>query len=513
MGNQIKTKIDQLQNAWSGKNSGNHIKISCMAIPKGLFLLAIIVFIIATAVFWTLFSDRYFSQFYVILIVLQVVLVPCLIYYLASMKLHFSRRGIQIISFIHQTAMFNRMERQWSDLHSVRLRRVVSPDFIAKRVDQDRTRRFSGESKKRKMMDLFGYGWWQSGFLVLDFKSGGSAYFPLGGFSTEELEKFFLAISRWSGPMVLNPDVIALERNVLTGQPLVLDETYTKMWEESLKQQFEVTNFIPLQAGQVLKEGSLEVMMLLACGGTSSVYLAKRNDGTRVVVKEMRVSTANEPGGSNRLHDIFSKEAKILSKLDHPNIVHVLDHFVEDGRDYLVLEYVHGYTLRQHVQMHGPFSEEEAIIVAKKMAEITQYIHDFDPPILHKDLTPDNIILKEPDREVMLVDFGAANEYVADVTGTLVGKQCYIPPEQFRGKAVPASDMYALAASLFFILTGKDPEPISPSKPKDLVDTINDELNQLIYDSTLDDPEDRKYDAKQFYEKICEIANSIESGA
>jgi serine/threonine-protein kinase len=138
------------------------------------------------------------------------------------------------------------------------------------------------------------------------------------------------------------------------------------------------------------------------------------------------------PEALSKIHEMFAREAKILSRLDHPNVVSVLDHFVENCRDYLLLEYVPGLTLRQHVQMHGPFSESEVAEIARQLSDILSYLHQFDPPIIHRDVTPDNLIISEPDRRITLVDFGAANEFVNRMTGTLIGKQCYIAPEQLR---------------------------------------------------------------------------------
>ena len=99
------------------------------------------------------------------------------------------------------------------------------------------------------------------------------------------------------------------------------------------------------------------------------------------------------------------------------------------------------------------------------MANILQYLHSQVPPILHRDFTPDNLIIKD-DGSLCLIDFGAANEYVGRVTGTMIGKQCYIAPEQLQGKASPASDIYAMGATLFFVLSGEDPLPLSASKPE-----------------------------------------------
>ena len=488
-------------------DENDQFEVTCRLIPLGTALTFILVLLVLSTVSWMFRSES--SIFTAVSIVFQISLIPVIVMHATKIRIKVSKSGMEILSHMHQSAMFNRLGRSWKDLHSVRLRRLNSPDILLDRLKTERQFRFRKPSIKERIHKLIGKGWWYSGFLVMDFKSGGMAPFPLAGFSPQAIEDLFIGISRWADPMSLNPDVIALQRDVLTGQSFIQDNSYTKMWEESLRQQFEVTNFVPLLGGHKLRNGSIRVMMLLACGGMSSVYLAKLADDTRVVVKEMRVPLDDEPDLKEQVHKMFSKEAQILSKLDHSNIVRVRDHFVENSRDYLVLEYIPGLTLRQHVQMHGVFEQNEAVDIGLQIAKVIEYLHKFEPPILHRDLTPDNFILTEPERKVMLVDFGAANEYIGHLTGTLIGKQCYIPPEQFRGKAEPLSDIYAAAGTLYFLLTGEDPEPITPSKPKSAIDTICDDLDDLIFVSTSEDPKDRKYNATQFFDKLTEIKDRI----
>jgi serine/threonine protein kinase len=99
---------------------------------------------------------------------------------------------------------------------------------------------------------------------------------------------------------------------------------------------------------------------------------------------------------------------------------------------------------------------------ALEIAEVLSYLHSHQPVIVHRDLTPDNLVL-DRSGALQLIDFGAANELIGTATGTLVGKQAYISPEQFRGKATPASDIYSCGCTLFFFATGKDPEALSQS--------------------------------------------------
>jgi serine/threonine protein kinase len=118
------------------------------------------------------------------------------------------------------------------------------------------------------------------------------------------------------------------------------------------------------------------------------------------------------------------------------------------------------------------------------------YLHSMEPVVIHRDLTPDNLICSEQGR-IFLIDFGAANDAIGTATGTMVGKQSYISPEQFRGKAVAASDIYAFGGTLHFLLTGKDPIPLSSSHPRALNPLVSRDVDQFIARCTQQNDHDR----------------------
>lgn len=243
-------------------------------------------------------------------------------------------------------------------------------------------------------------------------------------------------------------------------------------------------------------EGRVKVLSLMASGGLSAVYLAEVEGERLVVLKESVIPPHIEGKTREKAKELFAREARLLMKLDHPAVARVIDHIVEKGRDYLMLEYVPGSTLRQYVKMHGPRSESQAVLWAREIASTLKYLHELAPPVVHRDLTPDNIVLRE-DGSLVLIDFGAANEYEGAATGTLIGKQSYIAPEQFRGKAEPASDIYALGCSLFYILTGSDPEALSTSHPKELRDDLSSGIDALVAALTEMETEKRIASAKE----------------
>lgn len=105
-------------------------------------------------------------------------------------------------------------------------------------------------------------------------------------------------------------------------------------------------------------------------------------------------------------------------------------------------------------------------------------------------LTPDNLMLRQ-DGSLGLIDFGAANELIGDVTGTVIGKQSFMAPEQLRGRAEPSSDIYSLGCTLYFLLTGEEPEPLSVSRPSTKNPAAGTGLDDLVAACTARDPANR----------------------
>jgi serine/threonine protein kinase len=162
---------------------------------------------------------------------------------------------------------------------------------------------------------------------------------------------------------------------------------------------------------------------------------------------------------------LFKREAQVLKSLTHPRIPQYRDYFTLDREMEtqipwfaLVQDYIPGDSLQNRLDKDQHFSEEELRSIATQVLEILIYLHELSPPVLHRDIKPSNLILGE-DKQVYLVDFGAvqAQAAVTGVTFTVVGTSGYAPLEQFWGRAVPASDLYALGATLIHLLTGTAP--------------------------------------------------------
>lgn len=271
--------------------------------------------------------------------------------------------------------------------------------------------------------------------------------------------------------------------------------SFTEVWNADLQAHIARTNYVPLQLNQALQENRYSITGYLRSGGFCTTYSATDKRRSRVVIKESAFPAGLPEDARQKLAELFEREARLIQRCDHPRIVRVLDFFQEQNREYLVLERIEGVTIATVLSNlysgHGEqchrtlglsdqkVSEAQVLKWAVEMAEILQYLHALEPPIIHRDFTPDNLIL-HTSGQIHLIDFGAANEFIGNATGTLIGKQSYIAPEQFQGKATPQSDIYSLCASIYFMLTGKDPLPLSESHPRSLRSDISEALDRLV---------------------------------
>ncbi len=164
---------------------------------------------------------------------------------------------------------------------------------------------------------------------------------------------------------------------------------------------------------------------------------------------------------------LFEREAETLKSLSHPAIPRYLDSFelnLPDCRGFaLVQSYIDALSLQEWIKRGRTFSEDEVKHIAKALLNVLSYLHDRNPPVIHRDIKPSNILLKG-DRsahqvgDLYLVDFGSVQTAVRETgTMTIVGTYGYMPPEQFSGRAFPASDLYSLGATLIYLVTGTHP--------------------------------------------------------
>ncbi len=205
-----------------------------------------------------------------------------------------------------------------------------------------------------------------------------------------------------------------------------------------------------------------KVVRFIGRGGMGAVYLCEdlRLPGKEWALKEMIL---HDPGVAEQVRDSFQREAQFLAGLRHRSLPLIADVFSIEDRQYLVMEYIHGETLAQRVENRGVPSDTVALSWALELAQILDYLHRQDRPIIFRDLKPENIIITE-EGHVKVIDFGLARHFEpgkrrdTQASGT-VG---YAPPEQWEdsGQSDPRSDIYSLAATLYYVLTGKPPSPI-----------------------------------------------------
>jgi hypothetical protein len=324
---------------------------------------------------------------------------------------------------------------------------------------------------------------YRNNVLTLFFEKGFPARIALAKLTPAEAQQLLVALDVWSGGVAKFSELETAksEMHLLGGGSD--KHGYTEMWEEELTRRFGATNFIPLEPEAEVAGGRFVVERQLAFGGFSAIYLVRDSANKQFVLKEAVIPEDAEAELRAEAIRLFDREASLLAKLNHEQIAHVMDNFVDKGRHYLVLEYIQGQDLRKYVRQHGALPEAKAIAWGRQIAEIISYLHNQSTPIIHRDISPDNLIIDESGL-IHLIDFGASNLFLGTATGTMIGKQAYMSAEQLRGKATTKSDLYGLGCTLNYLLTGKDPEALTVSKPLSVLPQINPKLDALVEQCT-----------------------------
>ncbi|MFB2878825.1 protein kinase domain-containing protein [Floridanema aerugineum] len=202
-------------------------------------------------------------------------------------------------------------------------------------------------------------------------------------------------------------------------------------------------------------------MQLIGKGGFGKTFLAIDEgtaDKVRCVVKQLYLQSKNTLV-VNKATQLFRQEAQRLAELGkHPQIPSLLAHFEQQKQLYLVQEFIPGQTLEKELQEKGVFNESQIWELLKDLVPVLKFVHDRH--VIHRDIKPANIIRRQTDGKLFLIDFGVA-KLITDSglfrTGTAVGTAEYVAPEQMKGKALPASDLYSLGVTCIYLLTGVSP--------------------------------------------------------
>jgi tRNA A-37 threonylcarbamoyl transferase component Bud32 len=332
--------------------------------------------------------------------------------------------------------------------------------------------------------------------LLLVQRNGTKTHLTSEYLPTSFLEQFILASRMWA-PSACDHSLEELHRRLRELSTQARQASYTELWEEELGRRFCPTSYIPLEVGQVIRRNTLKIVSHLSSGGLSALYLCQLNAKELVVLKEATTPDSGTEDIREKAREMFTREARLLMSIDHPNIVRVVDTFLEADRNYLLMEHVNGIDLRQMVAQNGPQKEADVLDWATQIALGLKYLHEREQPIIHRDLTPDNLVLRN-DGKVIIVDFGAANELIGTATGTFVGKHAFIAPEQLRGKATVQSDIYAFGCTLHYLLTGAEPLALSQSNPRSIAQEISEELAELVESCT-------QFEASARYQSVAQM--------
>jgi serine/threonine protein kinase, bacterial len=237
-----------------------------------------------------------------------------------------------------------------------------------------------------------------------------------------------------------------------------------------------MVNNNPLNTSQNnLLNNRYRILRSLGEGGFGATFLAEDTQmpsQRQCVIKQLKPITDN-PDVYQLVQERFQREAAVLETLGNgcAQIPSLYAYFNEDQKFYLIQEWIDGSTLEQWVQTHGTFSENAARNLWKQLLQILTFVHK--QGIIHRDIKPDNIILRAPQQQPVLIDFGAVRETMGTLVNSngnptssiVIGTPGYMSSEQAAGRPLPSSDLYSLGLTILYALTGKGPQTL-PSDPR-----------------------------------------------
>ncbi len=196
-------------------------------------------------------------------------------------------------------------------------------------------------------------------------------------------------------------------------------------------------------------------------GGFGRTFLAVdeyKPSQPRCVIKQF-FPQAQGTSNAEKAAELFTREAVRLDELGkHPQIPELLAHFQQEGRQYLVQEFIDGQNLSQELESQGVFSESQILQLLEDLLPVLQFVHA--QQVIHRDIKPENIIRRRASGQLVLVDFGAskfASQTSLGKPGTVIGSAGFAAPEQIVGKALAASDLYSLGVTCIYLMTNKSP--------------------------------------------------------
>jgi serine/threonine protein kinase len=265
------------------------------------------------------------------------------------------------------------------------------------------------------------------------------------------------------------------------------------------------------QANQTIKDGRFLIQAILGSGGFGVAYRAEdRKERRQVVIKTLNQRQQNQADFAEQ-QEKFMNEAMRLKGFEHPHIVKVYELIQVDGLLGMVMEYIDGQELAEYVEEKGKLTESQALKYIKQVGEALIYIHE--KRFLHRDIKPHNIMLRAGSQEAVLIDFGLARGYIDGKTLSMTNSHtpAYAPIEQYdrHGRFGAYTDIYALAATLYHLLTGQPPLPSNYRKlnyplslPKSLNPDISSEVENAIVKGLELYPRDRPQTMVEFLQLL-----------
>lgn len=241
-----------------------------------------------------------------------------------------------------------------------------------------------------------------------------------------------------------------------------------------------------LSAQTVLAEKYV-ILEKVGQGGMGAVYrVTELNDlGIEWAIKELSDAAITNPMERQQAAKAYRREVDLLSRLHHPNLPKIIDSFSQDSKKYLVMEFIPGETLEQRLlRTKAPIPWDEVLPWAIQLCDVLSYLHNQSPPIIFRDLKPDNVMVT-PQGQIKLIDFGIARLFKPGKSKDTIafGTAGYAPPEQHgQGQTDARSDIYALGATLHRLITNTDPQdnPFIFVPPKQLCTDLPNELDRAI---------------------------------
>lgn len=290
-----------------------------------------------------------------------------------------------------------------------------------------------------------------------------------------------------------------------------------------------VQTYVALQPGQVL-HSQYRVVRAIGKGGMGAVYLVEDLGafGRYRVIKEMlQYYDLTRPEEVQAAHRRFEAEGRTLAQLRHPGIPDIIAYFSEGGRNYIVMEYVEGTNLLEgltQVDTQGnlvrgqPYPIGDVLRWGIQLCDVLIYLAEQNPPVVHHDIKPANIIIDRTTGEVRLVDFGTAKARLMVQPGgrvgihqsSIYGTEGYAAPEMYQGESSPRSDIYSLGATLYHLLTDDDPRYHPFDFPK--LDRLDPPLQAVLRGALQNDPQARP-DAKELKEALKGVQQALSGTA